>query len=397
MATKTKTVKKRKSADEIRSQITAKMVEAIKKGTPPWRQPWVNNPNSGTPANFHNKRRYTGINPLILMWYGLLKGYQSRHWGTAASWLKEVGCHVRKDEEAAVVVLWRPIEKKDMETGKVLTDGKGKPLMVPIMREWPVFNSEQLQAPTVETLLGTPRPYSILRGLLSYATGKFEKRDSNPITREELLVIAGKYAPKAKLEDATKEQIASAVHQAIAEKLNSYKVIATVVINDEPDFEPMETLFKATGIKVTHKGDRAVYSPPPKDCVTLPPKRSFKTMADYYQTRAHESIHWVVNGKRIEVKDDLSYPFIELVAEIGSCFLILEQGVPMAEKMLPKSQSYLDHWLKEMGSDPKYIFDAATLASKAVDYLLAFVGKQNPAYDSGSDEGGNEDQHREVA
>ena len=34
-----------------------------------------------------------------------------------------------------------------------------------------------------------------------------------------------------------------------------------------------------------------------------------------------------------------------------------------------------------MKDDSKYIFAASTQASKVVDYLLGFVGKQNPDYD----------------
>jgi len=55
----------------------------------------------------------------------------------------------------------------------------------------------------------------------------------------------------------------------------------------------------------------------------------------------------------------------------------MEVGVPMAESTMHKSQGYLSSWLKAMQNDPKYIFSAATQASKITDYLLSFIGKQN--------------------
>jgi antirestriction protein ArdC len=117
----------------------------------------------------------------------------------------------------------------------------------------------------------------------------------------------------------------------------------------------------------------------------MPSKRLFESMADYYQTLFHELIHATEKSTRVGQREGHDYCFGELVAEMGACFLLTELGVPLSEQMIPKSQSYLQNWLSKMGGDPKYVFAAASQASKATDYLLGFVGKQNPDYESPDD------------
>lgn len=377
----------RKTADQIRIEIRDKMVEAIKKGTPPWRQPWIASPNAGWPRNFQSQRRYTGINPLILMLHSEAYGYQSAFWGTSASWLKTTGGHVKKGEHAVYVTLFKHIPKRDKTTGVVETTGTGKDKTIPIMREFPVFNVSQLQAPEVAVLLDGRGKFGIVKALL----GKEDAKERVAVTtKAELLAIAKKFLTAKQMpnKSATREEIAQAISAGINEGLGKYKVME-IVRNTEPDFEPAEALYKATKADIRHGGTKAFYRLKPGDYVNLPPKRNFDSMADYYQTGSHELVHWAVNGGRVENTGEKSYAFIELVAEIGACFVNMELGVPLADKMLDRSQSYVGEWLKQMGNDPKYIFHAATLASKAADYLLAFVGKANPAYvESTEDEAG---------
>ncbi len=64
----------------------------------------------------------------------------------------------------------------------------------------------------------------------------------------------------------------------------------------------------------------------------------------------------------------------ELAAEIAASFLSTELGIPQGET-LENHAAYLGSWLAAMKDDPSYIFKASTQASKAADYLLAFVKK----------------------
>jgi antirestriction protein ArdC len=67
----------------------------------------------------------------------------------------------------------------------------------------------------------------------------------------------------------------------------------------------------------------------------------------------------------------------ELIAEMGSCFLATELGIPNAES-LPNHASYVEHWLKAMASDHRFIFQASSQASKAADYILSFSRTAQP-------------------
>lgn len=375
----------RKTPEQIRKDITAKIVEAIQKGTPPWRQPWVASPNSGPPANFASGRRYTGINPLILFLTSHIEGYHSKFWGTGNSWTKELGAMIKKGERATYVTLFKHIPKKDKETGVVEKTRGGKDKTIPILREFAVFNVEQLTAPEEKVLLGVPFPFSFVRVLL----GDYSKTKRTTVTtKEELLKLAQKFAVSPVKDAKTREDLAALIRNGIQARIDRYKA-NVVVVNTDPDFGPAEELMAKSGAKIKFGGSKAFYRSKPSDFIQLPSKRSFDSMSAFYQTAFHELIHWVVNGERIgPMGDAQTYAFNELVAEIGACFTLMELGVPLAEKMVEKSQSYLKEWLSRMGDDPKFIFDASSVASKACDYLLAFVGKANPAYEGGDDEGG---------
>jgi antirestriction protein ArdC len=41
--------------------------------------------------------------------------------------------------------------------------------------------------------------------------------------------------------------------------------------------------------------------------------------------------------------------------------------------------AYVQSWLQAMQNDPKYIFDAASQASKAADFILSFSRAAQPA------------------
>jgi antirestriction protein ArdC len=76
------------------------------------------------------------------------------------------------------------------------------------------------------------------------------------------------------------------------------------------------------------------------------------------------------------------------VAEIGGCYLCNEIGVPQSED-LTNHQAYLDHWLSILQGDPSSIFSAASQASAATDFILAFSRKD--------EETGDEDEAELVA
>ena len=116
-------------------------------------------------------------------------------------------------------------------------------------------------------------------------------------------------------------------------------------------YEAAEAYFGAVTASVTHAGGRACYSRV-TDSITLPPRATFKTEADYWATRAHETVHWTGHADRCDREfgkrfGDMAYAAEELVAEMGSAFLCAALGV---EGKL-QHEEYVAHWVKTMKAD----------------------------------------------
>lgn len=136
--------------------------------------------------------------------------------------------------------------------------------------------------------------------------------------------------------------------------------------------EKAEAFLSAIGAQVRWGEAMAAYIPS-RDCITMPARGAFHTPGNLYATWAHESIHWTGHKDRLnrDLKsrfDKEAYAFEELVAEIGAamtCALLQVTGEL-------RHASYVENWLKVLKSDKKAIITAASLASKATDYLRSF-------------------------
>jgi antirestriction protein ArdC len=134
-------------------------------------------------------------------------------------------------------------------------------------------------------------------------------------------------------------------------------------------FDEFENLILATGAMVRHQGERAYYNVR-EDFINMPFLNKFKTQEGYYQTLAHELIHYTIKDFRCNrppVKDDSTRALEELTAEIGSAFLLAEFGMGAD---LQNTSAYVQSWIEELKNDTNYIFKAAKLANEAVGYLM---------------------------
>jgi antirestriction protein ArdC len=137
-------------------------------------------------------------------------------------------------------------------------------------------------------------------------------------------------------------------------------------------FEEADRAIAATGADIRYGGDRAFYRPS-EDFIQVPPRETF-TAPEFYETVFHELCHW----SEPRLKWEGSRPMAELIAEIGSCFTATELGLPNAQNM-QNHAAYVQSWLQAMQNDSKYIFDAASQASKAADFILSFGRTVAPA------------------
>ena len=142
-------------------------------------------------------------------------------------------------------------------------------------------------------------------------------------------------------------------------------------------YEHADTVIEATDADVRHGGNRAFYRPS-DDTITMPFRHQFESPEAYYETLLHELCHY--SESRTDFPSDTtksSYAFGELVAEIGSCFLMGELGLATSGN-LDNHAAYLKSWLRAMADDPKFIFRAAAQASKATDFILSFSRLPEP-------------------
>ncbi|SER23111.1 ArdC family protein [Sphingobium sp. YR768] len=133
-----------------------------------------------------------------------------------------------------------------------------------------------------------------------------------------------------------------------------------------------EALIVATGADFRISGDKAYYAPGP-DYIQVPPQPAFREQVNYYRTCFHELGHWSGAKKRLD--RDLSggfgsnaYAREELVAEMSSAFICAALGIVPTVR----HEDYIAAWIALLKEDHRAIFRAASHASKAADYILAF-------------------------
>jgi antirestriction protein ArdC len=133
-----------------------------------------------------------------------------------------------------------------------------------------------------------------------------------------------------------------------------------------------EALIRATGIDFRIGGARAFYSPT-HDFVQVPPPQAYFEPINWHRTALHEVSH--ASGAAHRLNRDLSgsfgskaYAREELIAEMASAFVCASLGIVPTVR----HADYLGSWLEVLREDDRAIVRAASAASKAADYLLAF-------------------------
>ena len=131
---------------QIRQEITSRIVAALESGVSPWRRPWRTSKNSGRAANVISKQPYHGVNPLLLEIAAMQHSFQSRWWATYQQWAT-LGCQVKKRPEnvqagqwGSSIVFCKPVKRtvEDEETG----DEKQESFF--LLRYYTVFNADQV-------------------------------------------------------------------------------------------------------------------------------------------------------------------------------------------------------------------------------------------------------------
>ena len=124
---------------DIYAIVTEKIINLLEQGVVPWRRPWT---VTGLPRNLVSKKPYRGINHFLLS----ASKYVSPFWLTIRQ-ANELGGHVRKGEESAIVVFWKVEDAtqrtEDLDTAE--PDEKARRRF--LLRHYRVFNLEQCELP----------------------------------------------------------------------------------------------------------------------------------------------------------------------------------------------------------------------------------------------------------
>ncbi len=310
------------SQTEIRGEMTRKIIKALESNLLPWRRPWravASGSQPGRHSNIASKHPYQGINPMLLEIHALHLGLVSRWWATFNQW-HDLGCrvcrrpaHVERGNWGCRITYFRPLTKTVIDD----QTGEEEDEKRFVLRTFTVFSADQVEGDRA---------------------GEFQ------------------------------------VHEDEGQG------------DAQPDFQPAEELIAATKADIRYGGDRAYYRRPTPagafphhsggDFIVLPPKATFDPPGSFYETAVHELAHFS------EVRtgwdsDKQGYALGELAAEIASCYVAAELGVPQGED-LGNHAAYLANWLEALKNDRNYIFKAVKQANKVTDFLLGFIRKPEP-------------------
>ena len=140
-------------------------------------------------------------------------------------------------------------------------------------------------------------------------------------------------------------------------------------------FDPVEraeALLNASGVPIAWEGTRAFYRPS-TDEIFMPSRERFESSTNAYAVALHELTHSTGHSSRLAREfgkrfGTEAYAFEELVAELGSAFLVAHLGLVGAK--LEGHACYVESWLRILRSDSNAVFAASRHASAAFQYLV---------------------------
>lgn len=279
-------------------EITDSIVRALEKGTVPWHKPWRTT-GFGGPANLTTRRPYRGINIFLLAIEQLERGYATPFWLTFKQ-AQGLGGRVRKGERGTRIYFFKPYVVEDKETGKKKS--------IPLLRDFVVFNVEQID------------------GVAAPELDEAEK--FNAVDEAEQIVRA--YINGAACVNSGPRYTETASDRAFYREADDL-----VVLPERTQFTNEETFYSTVFHELVHS--------------TGHKSRLDRELANPFGSE--------------------KYAREELVAEIGASFLRGESGIN-GEAELDQSAGYIANWLTALENDPKLVIWAAGRAQKAADRVL---------------------------
>ncbi len=120
-------------AATIAQEVTDRILDQLKAGVCPWKQPWTGGTGSSLmPVNHVTDRAYSGVNVLLLWIRAQDAGYSTNRWVTYKQ-AQQAGGNIRKGEKGVRVVFVSTFERET----------QNGPERVPFLKSFTVFNVAQ--------------------------------------------------------------------------------------------------------------------------------------------------------------------------------------------------------------------------------------------------------------
>jgi antirestriction protein ArdC len=148
---------------DIYATITDKILHIMKEGVVPWQKPWL---MSGSHRNLVSGAQYRGINVFLLS----CSSFGSPWWLTFKQ-AKEKGGKIRKGEKGTIIVFWKPILIKDVNSATGEEEKKRRF----VLRYYKIFNLEQ-----VDGIEAPPEPEKIVREPIETAATIIQEMQNQP-------------------------------------------------------------------------------------------------------------------------------------------------------------------------------------------------------------------------
>jgi antirestriction protein ArdC len=123
---------------DLYAEVSARIIAELEKGAAPWVKPWSASPGANTPCNAASNRPYSGCN-VVLLWMAQAAGYRTPRFLTFKQAL-ELGGNVRRGERGTKVYFVKQLQVRDEDA-----DVNVSARLIPIMREYTVFNVDQCE------------------------------------------------------------------------------------------------------------------------------------------------------------------------------------------------------------------------------------------------------------
>ena len=305
---------------DVHAAITQKIADAIRAGAGTFEMPWHRPGVAFTiPKNALTDKPYRGSNILSLWIDADAKKLEHQVWATYRQFA-ELGGQVRKGEKGSLIVKygeWIPKDQPRAETGakneQGTSDDDADAKRLFAKAAW-VFNIDQVDCPSELRVKLVP-----------------------PAAQRPDLTV--RLAHVDAYVAATRAEFREGGQRAFYRHRDS---------NGDGDFIQMPPRHLFTGT------------------VTSTPTESYES------TRLHELVHFSGAEHRLNRAfgdrfADKAYAFEELVAELGAAFLCAELEITNTPRV--DHAQYCATWLEVLEGDHKAIFTAASLATRAVEYL----------------------------